>query len=105
MGHNMSYITGVNSPEYLCMDFHTCEYVFKGGKNKGNYCSNTAYHDVVGCFCKQHQTIMSKKMTTSVKKDYKKCIAILKSGKRKGDVCDGKISVETSEYCKRHTSK
>ena len=48
---------------------------------------------------------MSKKMTTSVKKDYKKCIAILKSGKRKGDVCDGKICVETSEYCKRHTSK
>ena len=44
-------------------------------------------------------------MTTSVKKDYKKCIAILKSGKRKGDVCDGKICVETSEYCKRHTSK
>jgi hypothetical protein len=105
MNSNMSYIGGVNSPEQLCMDFHTCEYVFKGGKNKGNYCSNTAYYDVVGCFCKAHQSIMSKKMTTSVKKDYKKCIAILKSGKRKGDVCDGKVCVETSEYCKRHTSK
>ena len=80
---NISYISGVNRPERMCMSFHTCEYVFKSGKHKGSYCANHAYHDVAGCFCKTHQTIISKKSTTSVKDDCKKCIAILKSGNEK----------------------
>jgi len=110
MTSNMSYISGVNSPEFLCMDFHTCEYICQSGKNKGTYCAKTAYYDVAGCFCNKHHSIMLKKMTTSVKEkktdlDCKKCIAILKSGKRKGEACGAKIGNGSSEYCGRHTSK
>jgi hypothetical protein len=133
MTSKMLYISGINSPENLCMDFHTCEYIYKSGKNKGSYCAKTAYYDVAGCFCNTHQLRMLKKMTTSVKdeknnleeedddfkptfptvatiqkkKDLKckKCIAILKSGKRKGEACGAKIGDGSSEYCGRHTSK
>ena len=110
MTSKMLYISGVNSPENLCMDFHTCEYIYKSGKKKGSSCDKTAYYDVAGCFCNTHQLRMLKKMTTSVKDeknnlDCKKCIAILKSGKRKGEACGAKIGDGSSEYCGRHTSK
>ena len=110
MTSKMLYISGVNSPENMCMDFHTCEYIYKSGKNKGSYCAKTAYYDVAGCFCNTHQLMMIKKLTTSVKDeknnlDCKKCIAILKSGKRKGEACGAKIGDGSSEYCGRHTSK
>ena len=101
----MSYKLGINGPEHLCMSFHTCEYIFKSGKNKGSYCSNTAYYDVAGCFCSPHQTSMSKKLNTLVKNDCKKCNAILKSGKRKGEVCNVNVGDNSSECCGRHTSK
>ncbi len=71
MTSKMVYISGVNSPEYLCMDFHTCEYIYKSGKNKGSYCAKNAYYDVAGCFCNKHQSMMLKKWTTTVKDEKK----------------------------------
>lgn len=105
LNNDMNYISGVNGPESLCMEFHKCNYMFKSGKNKDNNCPKPAYHDVSGCYCKSHHTTMIKKHATTIKVECKTCIAVLKSGKRKGEVCGGKIKDETSEYCKRHTSK
>ena len=34
LNKDMRYCSGVNSPEKFCMEFHTCEYVFKVGKTR-----------------------------------------------------------------------
>jgi|AntAceMinimDraft_11_1070367.scaffolds.fasta_scaffold05651_5 hypothetical protein len=107
---DMRYCPGVNSPQQFCMKFHTCDYVFKSGKNKGNMCYSNAYYDVNGCYCLTHHTSIAKKMTTSNKTKtnegyVKTCGAILKSGKRAGYECGSKIIDETSHFCKRHLSK
>ena len=102
----MRYCIGVNSPEKFCMAFHTCEYVFKSGKNKNNNCSKTAFHDVAGCYCLAHHKSISNKSSASSKSPknayVKVCGAILKSGKRAGYECGAKISDETNHFCKRH---
>ena len=105
LNNTMKYINGVNNPEHLCMDFHTCQYLLKSGKNKGTQCSKSAFYDATSCYCMNHHNIMSKKQNTTIKAEYKQCIAILKSGKRKGESCNVKVSDETNECCKRHTSK
>ena len=110
LNKDMRYCSGVNSPEKFCMEFHTCEYVFKSGKNKGNTCSKSAYYGETSCYCLTHHNSASKKMTTSVKSKktnnndgyVKTCGAILKSGKRVGHECGAKISDETNHFCKRH---
>ena len=105
LNSEMTYISGVNGPEHLCMEFHICNYVFKGGKNKGNTCTKTAYHYVCGCYCNLHHKNMIKTHATSIKVECKTCIAVLKSGKRKGEVCGVNVRNETSQFCTRHTSK
>jgi hypothetical protein len=108
LNKDMRYCIGVNSPEKFCMAFHTCEYVFKSGKNKNNNCSKTAFHDVGGCYCLAHHKSVSNKSPTSSKSLKKTCVkvceAILKSGKRAGCKCEAKISDETNNFCKRHKS-
>jgi hypothetical protein len=103
--HNkMTYINGVNSPMHLCMEFHKCDYLFKSGKNKGNICSKSAYHDVTGCYCNSHHTIIYKKQAID-KIEHKLCNAVLKSGKRRGEACGGKIHDTDATCCKRHMPK
>ena len=101
LNDEMKYVNGVNTPEKICMSFKNCSYIFKTGKNKGNYCSKTAFHSPNGCFCNIHQ----KNISNKIKKTESICIckATLKSGKRKGELCGIKIKNE-GEYCKRHSS-
>ena len=118
LNKEMGFISGVNTPEKMCMDFHTCEHTFKSGKNKDQYCSKTAYFDVEGCYCSTHHAYAlkqkmkkSSKPTTNTKKPIKistkkpVCNAILKSGKRIGQVCGSKIKCKNDSFCKRHVSK
>lgn len=103
LNKSMNYINGVNSPEELCMEFHTCGYCFKSGKNKGMMCSKPAYYYTTECYCSSHHSIMSKRQNIA-KTDYKQCNFILKCGKRKGQLCGGKICDDENKLCKRHTS-
>lgn len=112
------FISGVNTPEKMCMNYHTCKYTFKNGKNKDNVCSKPAYYDVAGCYCSVHHNTMSAKMTNSSNKTtppadtpvgknsvaIRTCAGVLQSGKRRGQLCGCKITDITSIYCKRHIS-
>ena len=101
LNEKMLYISGVNSPEKICMDFKDCSYIFKSGKNKGNFCSKTAFHSSNGCYCDTHQKRVSNNKINEASQCV--CKVILKSGKRKGEECGIKIK-DQSEFCKRHTS-
>ena len=122
LNKDMSFISGVNTPESLCMKFHTCNYLFKSGKNKDNCCSKQAYFDVEGCFCSTHHAYALKQkqknaskminQPTSVKNTNNNepsaptlCKAILKTGKRAGQSCNSKIICNNDQFCKRHLSK
>lgn len=123
----MSFLSGVNAPEKMCMDFHTCDHTFKSGKNKDQSCSKTAYFDVTGCYCTTHHTYALKQKQKTPKSCNTKsssstttstnetgnsvidsptlCQAILKSGKRVGQVCGSKIKCKNDPFCRRHVSK
>ena len=119
LNKEMCFISGVNTPEKMCMDFHTCNYLFKSGKNKDNCCPKPAYIDVEGCYCSTHHAYAlkqkmkksSKPTTTNAKKPIKIstkkpiCNAVLTTGKRVGQVCGSKIKCKTDSFCKRHISK
>jgi len=126
LNKEMGFISGVNAPEKMCMEFHTCEHTFKSGKNKDQYCSKTAYFDVTGCYCNTHHgyALKQKQKTpksgntpinsaaTSTNENGNSdidsptlCKAILKSGKRVGQVCGSNIKCKTDSFCKRHMSK
>jgi len=119
LNKEIGFISGVNAPEKMCMDFHTCEHTFKSGKNKNKLCSKTAYNNVVGCYCsthhayalKQEQKKSSKPTTINAKKPIKistkkpVCNAVLTTGKRAGQVCGSKIKCKTDSFCKRHIPK
>jgi|AntAceMinimDraft_18_1070375.scaffolds.fasta_scaffold22855_4 hypothetical protein len=123
LNKEMRFISGVNTPEKMCLSFHTCQYMFKNGKNKGNICSKSAYYDVTGCFCGAHHTSMSKHSSSSsndiisttiptvvptptiIHTAIHKCIGVLQSGKRMGQICGAKINDINNTHCKRHTPK
>lgn len=112
LNKNISFISGVNGPEYLCMKSKTCTYVFKSGKNKNNCCPKSAYYDVNGCYCTTHRKNVSKKASTTSngenitnKENNELCKAILKTGKRVGQECCSKTSITNIQYCKRHLPK
>lgn len=112
LNKEMIFCQGVNTPEKLCMEFHTCEYMFKNGKNKNNLCAKPAYYGVVGCYCSSHHSVASKNnglssnsITTLNSEDIILCKAVLKSGKRVGQECGLKICNGTEAFCKRHSSK
>ena len=68
LNKEMCFISGVNTPEKMCMDFHTCNYLFKSGKNKDNCCPKPAYFDVEGCYCSTHHAYaLKQKMKKSSK--------------------------------------
>lgn len=126
---DMIFCPGVNSPEKYCMNFHTCEYMFKTGKNKGEYCSKTAYYDNAGCYCSAHHSTLEKRnsihksnignidfeTTTSSHvshihsvlpvKTSIVCSSVFTSGKRIGQICGSKTCAENNQYCKRHLPK
>jgi len=126
LNKDMLFCAGVNTPEALCMDYHTCEYMFKNGKRANEYCSKTAYYGVAGCYCPTHQISMekkgsSKKQTNIVidlsgdisndkstvnavlsNKTNVYCMAVLKTGKRLGQDCGSKTCTESTQFCKRH---
>jgi len=126
LSKEMGFISGVNAPEKMCMEFHTCEHTFKSGKNKDNMCSKNAYFDVDGCYCTTHHnhalkqkqktpksgntpisstTTSTNETGNSVIDSPTLCQAILKSGKRVGQVCGSKIKCKNDSFCKRHVSK
>jgi hypothetical protein len=115
LNKDFAYITGVNTPKYLCMPFHTCQYSFKSGKRKNEMCCNTAYYDVVNklsdSYCTTHHKNVRRKNnkifinnTISNNTVLQSCNGILKSGKRKGETCNCK-TYEGSDYCKKHMPK
>jgi hypothetical protein len=94
----MTFITGVNSPNNLCMKFKNCNYIFKSGKKKGNKCDKVAFDTCNGCYCKLHQKSVNNKNN---KNKHLLCKSILKSGKRKGQECGLRVK-DSCNYCKRH---
>lgn len=113
LNNEMRFIPGINSPEHMCMKFHTCQYTFKIGINKGNVCSKNAYYDVNGCFCNAHhrnsiskkQNMSSNNMISYTNTILHTCSRVLKTGKRVGQLCGAKITDINSTYCKRHKPK
>ena len=55
-----SPILNVNSPLQLCMEIHTCEWIYKSGKNKGNTCNAGAYQHNSAVYCHKHHIIANK---------------------------------------------
>ena len=124
LNKEFAYITGVNTPKYLCMPFHTCQYLFKSGKRKNKLCCNTAYYnldsDLSNSYCNTHHTQLQRKKnnisintsadnsivdnTTKNNSVLQTCKGILKSGKRKGQECSCK-TYKGSDYCKKHIPK
>lgn len=108
---NMTFVSGVNFPEKLCMKYHSCKYLITRGKKKNQLCSRTAFYNANGCYCPKHHTIVSKQIAsqTSTKKtnsivivNPSTCNAILKTGKRVGEECGAKIGDNMTSRCKRH---
>jgi len=108
LNKDMMFCQGVNTPEKFCMEFHTCEYMFKNGKNKDNSCSKPAYYGVSGCYCCNHHITIDKrnisKEVTNVTTNTL-CNAVFKSGKRIGEICGSKTCSENNQVCKRHLPK
>lgn len=105
---NITYINGVNAPKHCCMDFNTCSYITKTGKNKGVQCSEHAFMIDGNRYCNKHVAYYKKKLqkqsTLSLEVPHEKCSAFLKTGKRKGEQCGAKIYDEVNQTCKRHTT-
>ena len=105
-GDSKLLVYGVNSPLKWCMMTHTCNYIYKSGKNKGKPCNKGCFSE----YCSSHQKIMEKREqnnNSKVKTDIHICCAIISSGKRKGDICGstGKYLYENKYYCGRHKPK
>ncbi len=101
---HISFYIGVNSPQPLCMTYHTCEYINKSGKNKNNPCNNIAFSYSGKCYCNKHYNSIKKKLNKkNTQQSNLTCCAILKSGKRKGEKCGLKVFNEHTQTCKRHT--
>ncbi|MBI96547.1 hypothetical protein CL656_05325 [bacterium] len=91
-------ITGINHPSNKILNLHTCEWKFKSGKNKGNYCCNCANKYKIGNYCDKHyKQIQKRNLSTN-----NTCEAILKSGKNKGKMCGCNIKDPNEKYCKKH---
>ena len=78
LSKEIGFISGVNAPEKMCMDFHTCTHTFKSGKNKDQCCLKPAYFDVEGCYCTTHHayTLKQKMKKSSKQTTTKKPIKI-----------------------------
>jgi hypothetical protein len=100
----MCFHIGVNSPQALCMPFHTCVYKNKSGKNKGKTCDCPAFSYDGNALCGKHYNVLQKKTSTSSTTQHI-CGAILKSGKNKGQPCGAKIVDSEATFCKRHIPK
>ena len=94
--HSINFVNGVNCPSKYCMDYFSCEYIFKSGKNKGLACNKC------GIYNSNNQIFCSKHLNKNIN-DIRTCNAILKSGKNKGKLCGCKIKDPLNEKCKRHS--
>lgn len=62
LNKSMVYRIGINQPTEFCLPFHTCNYIFSSGKQKGKICPATAYTTSDGTYCAaHHKTIKFKK--------------------------------------------
>ena len=68
---NVKKISGVNSPENLCMENkYNCSWVFKNGKNKGCSCNINSFILEGKNYCyKHHKMSNNKNIKTNSKKD------------------------------------
>ena len=103
----MIFCNGINSPAPLCMQFHTCNYVFTSGKNKNNTCNKDGYFEGDGCYCVvHHKTMLNKQSVPSnligSNTNTQTCTVVLKTGKRNGQPCGAKCMDGSYSYCKRH---
>lgn len=58
-------IKGVNTPSMYCMNFKSCNHVFKSGPHKGYVCCKNGFESVYGNICEKHyglKDIASKKL-------------------------------------------
>ena len=68
LNKTMVYRQGVNQPVEFCLPFHTCDYIFSSGKQKGNKCGATAFITSDGTFCAaHHKTVKIQKEKELVK--------------------------------------
>lgn len=54
LNKSMVYRQGINQPSEFCLPFHTCNYTFSSGKQKGTKCTATAYVSSDGTYCAAH---------------------------------------------------
>lgn len=115
--NEMKFITGINSPENLCMSFFNCNHKLKSGPNKGMNCPNNGFYIDEVCFCRKHHsyyTTKQKKITpnqkindsgenNSINKNI--CQVVLKHGNNKGKICGKKINDVDKNMCNFHFSK
>ena len=120
---SVKLIKNVNSPEYDCMDATKCSHITKryGANNSNTTCNKNAlyYEEENVLFCPSHYTKYKdkcnnkcnnkensdtkEKPSTIINNNISRCSAILKSGKNAGKPCNIIISIDGSNFCKRHT--
>lgn len=66
----VEYIRGVNYPSKYCIKIHSCEWVFKNGKQKNMKCNNSAFETSYGCFCNKHINLINKSKKLENDKKY-----------------------------------
>ena len=54
VGKGAIRLSGVNSPDNLCMKHKTCKWVFKSGKKKGCECQKKGFETDAGDYCEIH---------------------------------------------------
>ena len=102
---SVTRIKNINIPNSKIMPIYKCQWQFKSGKNKNNFCNCSANNYKIGHYCEKHHKLMIKNINNS---SQQKCCAILKSGKRKGQYCGCIIKdsdLNLQKFCKKHTPK
>ena len=84
------------------LEVHTCEWLFKSGKSKGQLCGKTCNKYKTGSFCENHLKLHINRNNRTASKN--RCRAVLKSGKNKGKLCS-KNCKENTNYCYIHLKK
>jgi hypothetical protein len=84
LNRSMVYRQGINQPVEFCLPFHSCEYIFSSGKQKGKCCESTAYITKNGKYCStHHKTVQLQKEKQITKQNKEKEKEEMKSLKQK----------------------
>jgi hypothetical protein len=68
--YGVNIVKGVNYPKHLTMKLHSCEWIFKTGKNKGICCNKPAFKTENGTYCDKHNNSLIKKTNLPNIEDY-----------------------------------